>query len=1088
MCNQVKKRKRIINIAIWNVDNKDIGFSIDSKEDIALFLITCLKQFAVDILILFNSSISFSGSWNGYNIFRTNNVIILWTQCIIISPVWIEEENVIWIDELRFIINLGFFGISKISVFVYDILLKKKPRNTLICVGNFNSFNSKYVKAKVNIIDGLDSVFFIGKTINRMNIINTPFNMNKLAIINIFREIQCTLGPRLMKIKSIDTIKDVKRILNNEEPKSFPTIKKSVRFNAIRGTFGTLSYLVNKLINNQMRPIFEKWNGIWIGSRKEPYLGNSIPESVKFSYQVLLGDDNWKKYVTIDIPKKIPMGTYSKDITKNAFYYGRNALKRTERLKLLKGLVKNVKTSSVAANFDLYQIKDIVQGVKEWIEEKGNLAVDGNVKAQRELSFLLRNVINKLNKFEERQVMLSFFLLKNPKLQSASDTRMIVITPTLLKIFEVIIYNEVVNGCNEIMDRNVNKWKYQYGARLDCSTTRAMVELRDKMLEVKADGILMLDISKGYESVNLKLLFQAIKEFTGEENRLRYLLLSWVSFVNNLDVLVSGTLIRKTIGIPMGLMLSPIMFIIYVEYLLKGFNNKEDLIMYIDDIALLLFNDGRRDSKYGKVINNIKTINDYLKKGNLLINLTKAKLLTDSDILINIVKKEFPKIEHGSVIRYLGREITIKGDLLLPIDIDVNKGFNQLISQVPKWAPLIIRMSVLNGGLEARNAFQAMMWEISKDLRTKLFYRAKRFYASSFNNLQDIQLLFVIRNYFRMGLGALTVRSWIKFPTSDKEIIRKRLDVIEEALKLGSVELDIFGFMKFDKWFSYEDFRSNIDIDYFICWKKFTKHIWNKYKLNILKEYALGRVLLSWDFFYCTLVGVEKDGSIHYVSLIRRFSFALDMIFGQALDGRNVWELNIDFILRLLSLQIDTAIDNLLEDKKFEKFVMEPLIVEGREGLTTMRREFFMKVAFINIICKDGYKNVTRDALWKSAINFAGDSCINLWEAFEVELGNRRRVGVSINNIAKRNKTLAKNLGIIREEIISWLIMLDSIYKDGNIEFFSFEKSLSYLNIMKDLFKDEINEQKKVLNILDWKMDDDDSFSIDQNIEYNDEV
>ena len=45
--------------------------------------------------------------------------------------------------------------------------------------------------------------------------------------------------------------------------------------------------------------------------------------------------------------------------------------------------------------------------------------------------------------------------------------------------------------------------------------------------------------------------------------------------------------IKKDRGIAMGLLLSPIIFALYVDYALKGID-KEHLIIYIDDLTIIL--------------------------------------------------------------------------------------------------------------------------------------------------------------------------------------------------------------------------------------------------------------------------------------------------------------------------------------------------------------------------------------------------------------------------------------------------------------------------------------------------------------------
>ena len=147
-----------------------------------------------------------------------------------------------------------------------------------------------------------------------------------------------------------------------------------------------------------------------------------------------------------------------------------------------------------------------------------------------------------------------------------------------------------------------------------------------------------------------------------------------------------------------------------------------------------------------------------------------------------------------------------------------------------------------------------------------------------------------------------------------------------------------------------------------------------------------------------------------------------------------------------------------------------------------------MKVAFINAVSKDGYKNIIMDKNWKTAINLAGTASISLFELFERELGGKQNKIMSISNMIQENKMMTKRVKKIRQEIIRWLIILDSIYKDNNVEYYNYEKMILYVNVMRDLYMDEIDKQKALIDIIDYQLDDEDKFYIDQNAIFNQEI
>lgn len=1060
------------------------------NEEFIFFIINTYKKFNIDILFIWNSKIVNNGNWYGYNSFMLNNLLILWNQNLIIRPEKIDNEGVVFIKDIKLLV-----AINDVSVNLFDlernVLFKKKSEYSLLGIVNSNILENNKIKAKINFLDVERKVIFAGRTLNAIKIIPTIFGLSSIGLFFVFRNVECSLGPRLQKIKSKETISDIKNILNNEEPKSILSFKKVFYWNIFRGSFGTISYLLGKIMVNQIAPIFEKWNGLWSSFRKEPFLGKIIPNTVIFSYKILLGDDDNKKYFVSEPIEGIDLDTFTKGTLKSAFYAGKDCLKESLRYNLIMSNLKHTGTSSEAANFDMYRLKDIMKGVKEWFEEKTEGAISGNLRDQNAIRSLLYNIIEKLNKNCDKQYMVAFFLLKDPKLVSASDTRMIVVAPTLFKIFEVIIYNEVVKICNDIMDQNANKWQYQYGARFASSTTKAMVDLRDKVGEHNVKGIMFMDISKGYESVNLKLLMDAIKDFIGVSNlRCRFLLLSWVSFVSNIDIIIAGKVIKRTKGIPMGLMLSPLMFIIYVEFWLRKIDNKQNLIMYIDDIALILSDDIEENPAQS-----IKKISDNLLKGGLFMNLNKAKLLSDDEKLINQIKEEIPDIISAKVVKYLGRDISMKGESLIPGNIMYRNDIVSLMAKVPIWSPLIIRLSIFNGGLEARNLFQAMMWEIPREVKETLVERARIFYTPCFGNLRHWQLILLLNNYFRLSFSAYMVKEWLKITPNKKNVpinIReKRIEQIKECLKFSTTESRYYDalidarFRDAENWIDYGIIEKCWNNDYFLFWKNLTRKIWNEYKYMILKNIWTrpspdAEKNYYWNEAYCWLIGVEsKEKGIIYISIIKRFAVLLDMLTGEMKNEA------IQEVIYLLNSRLEFCMECIINDLDYGEIDIE-FIRHDKIDTLMVNKEFLTKIALLEVLNKDGYLNVLRDDMWIEIMKESGEQFLAFYSLLARAVGGKHYGNKKISDyqVKKQNRAWINKLNDVREKIIKWLLMIDSIYKDQNIELKNVQIIITYMKTMKILYKNELDKQLEIFNLVEFQLEEDERFVISGNLEY----
>lgn len=1105
LAGETKRRKRLLKVAVWNVNNKD-KFSNQIMEKYIYFVVSAYKKFGIDIMIIFNANFTDRLNWYGYNFMRFEFVTLLWIQNIILRPKLID--NIIRIAEIKVYISLNR-GINndviELSQIEKGIMNSIKSKDLLI--GLYNDAIFKYIKAnKRNVVDN-NLVNIIGKVMGYCKIISTPYNLESIFVFQICRELECNIGVRLSKIKGNNTIKDIGRILDGSKPRTWPSIKKSFNWNVLYGELKTMSHLMGKVMENQLAPIYKRWNGVWTIFRKEPFLGSSLPDSVIFSYKILLGDSQDKKYELVDIPRGVDTGTFRKEIMKEAFRDVKGGLNEDRRLKILTSQIRSAK--SEAGNFDLYKIKDIVDGLKKWIKDRGRIAVRGGKSNQNFIRSLLRRVINLLNIEATRQIMVTFFLLKNIKLQTASDTRMIAIAPTLIKIFEVIIYKEVIQEAEKIMAKDEDNWQYQYGARHNSSTTKAMIEVRERVSNFGAKGIIALDIRKGYESVSFDKLKLAVKHFVGYGDlRLRFLLLSWVVFVQNLNVMVSGIVIRKTCGIPMGLMLSPLMFVVYVHYLLRNLDSwfRRNLFMYIDDIILILDNnqDVEREAITGIVtsVQKVNTIVDALAKGNLFINFDKANLITNSNILMEQMLRVYPNIKAGGVLKYLGREIMLKGELLLQVNPNIDKGFFALLRQVPYWAPLIIRIAVFNGGLESNSRYQALMWEISVECKRNLFYRAKTFYSLAFEKLTDIEVLFILGNYFRLSWNAFYVKQWFFNSEGDKSYIQAvseqkkmdRMKAIKEAMKFGVSSLDEVTNEHFDEWFSYEMVANMADEadNYWDAWLSISNFLWVKFRQMILMEYWIEECnpknrkdldkesdnCFSWNKLFCWLIGIfDKFGNPIQFTLVKRFAILLDMIFLYFDNDKLLSVLHIldEHLIKMVNLII---INESMGELKLDININMVMDLDQE----TITNRLISKIVLIDVIGGKGFEKINESSTWKGIFILAGKEFCKIADLLNRQIATRN---LTLDQIHKENKRIKKAFKALRRKTIKILLIIDSVYKDNVIERKDVYDILTYIEVMGMLYKEELEKQIQIFESAEYYIEDKRKLAIDSNLELN---
>jgi len=207
--------------------------------------------------------------------------------------------------------------------------------------------------------------------------------------------------------------------------------------------------------------------------------------------------------------------------------------------------------------------------------------------------------------------------------------RPISILPSISKVFERIMHNQIYNYFNE------NKLFYasQYGFRHRHSTELASLELVQKIITSMDKNELplniYLDLSKAFDSLNHEILLYKLSYygFRGKSlDLMKNYLCSRKQYVDLDDT--KSDLLEIKCGVPQGSIIGPLMFIIYVNDIssvTKHFHS----IVYADDTTLMTSINssiGYNDIQM-KLNKELKEINDWLKTNKLSLNIKKTKCM-----------------------------------------------------------------------------------------------------------------------------------------------------------------------------------------------------------------------------------------------------------------------------------------------------------------------------------------------------------------------------------------------------------------------------------------------------------------------------
>ena len=216
-------------------------------------------------------------------------------------------------------------------------------------------------------------------------------------------------------------------------------------------------------------------------------------------------------------------------------------------------------------------------------------------------------------------------LPKSGNLTDAGNWRPITQTSIFAKLFEKIIYNRLSTH----FDTHNIFTEYQYGFLPDKSTQIASFDLLKNVYSSlnnkKLFGVACLDISKTFDCINHELLLHKLCASGLSDKSLiwftSYLTRSQaVIFYGNLS-----TDIRTKSGIGQGTILGPILFILYINDIIRNIGGVR-INMYADD-CVLYFNGNTWECNHSELQQFLAHISTWLTQNALKLSVKKSKCL-----------------------------------------------------------------------------------------------------------------------------------------------------------------------------------------------------------------------------------------------------------------------------------------------------------------------------------------------------------------------------------------------------------------------------------------------------------------------------
>lgn len=608
---------------------------------------------------------------------------------------------------------------------------------------NYKSNSTKFCNF-IKEFSGEDSmqIGLIGDKPKRMSSMTGPSDHNAI-MYTIKVQASYALPLRVTEISVENSKRNVKKILKGYDGDYRPNVKILQRRCNYNDGEVVIDRMLSDYIENNIEPVYRKYNYLWKFNKKEPFLGTKCPARVV---------ETFAKHL-----KEVPNKKYEEVIEASEH----NWIETATPIKF---------TKSKALTNEYFSLGSIPEAINETLKERKEKGVEKDGE-------IIKNVLSLINKHKDNLIANTFFLVKKPKLEDFNDVRMIVIIPTFIKIYETLIFNDVVRYLSEVIHE---KGKYQYGGVLGGSTYDAIYATRERYMKFRCKGLLLMDMSKGYDTVNLQKLEGYIKGIP--KDRIRTLLHNWTVMVKNLNIRMNDKIVYKTRGLPMGLSLAPIVFTYYVHQVLRNLD-AEKMVMYIDDLNLLFPYDwtGQHCLEHANMV--IKLMED----NELVINKQKTNLVSNDQELISFFK---PYFSITSEDKYLGREIGINGDGYLVADDRFYKLNSYRVKACPNFNLFGISRLLFISALDAKNRYRFMCWSCNtQSIRGAVFKNSWFFFKGTNDHFSYIQMMYSTFNVFRYFIDSLEVQKiWEDIDNGiTKDFLLRE---IKEKIKVGITQID----------------------------------------------------------------------------------------------------------------------------------------------------------------------------------------------------------------------------------------------------------------------------------------------------------